>query len=338
MIDFNGRMSEDNLWEFARYVLELQQRIGFKVSSRGWCYQLESERIINKDQFDKVEGWINRCRRNGYLPIDFVAEESARQFSGVEEPETLTPVEYFASWINSALNCGDIYDIDWWDGEDYYIQMIVEKIDLKTLFSPVCKKYHIPIATSKGWSSMSQRAEYAKRFAEAEERNLQPILLYCGDHDPDGLRISDFIRSNLYDLKDIQWKDGTRGYDPYGLEINRFGLNYDFIEEHQLTWIDNLITGSGKNLASPRHKNYSQQYVQDYLSEFGERKCEANAIVPMPRIARDYVEDVILSYLGDDIIDRFNEKREIVNNEIINYQNELDIRNTLLDIVNQNFS
>ena len=136
---------------------------------------------------------------------------------------------------------------------------------------------------------MTQRAEYARRFKEAEDRGMKAVLLYCGDHDPDGLRISDFLKSNLYDLKDIEWSDGTPGYDPTWLEINRFGLNADFIEEHELTWIDNLITGSGRNLASPSHKNHYQPYVQDYLGKFGARKCEANAIVPLPAIAREYI-------------------------------------------------
>jgi hypothetical protein len=140
--------------------------------------------------------------------------------------------------------------------------MVVEKIDLKTLFGPICDVYHIPIATSKGWSSVSQRAEYARRFKEAEDDGLKCVLLYCGDHDPDGLRISDFLRGNLEQLRYIRWGDGTDGYDPSNLIIDRFGLNYDFIEANNLTWIENLITGSGGNLADPGHPNFHLPYVQ----------------------------------------------------------------------------
>src|SRR5690606_38765788 len=105
------------------------------------------------------------------------------------------------------------------------------KVDLVTLFSPVCKKYKIPIANSKGWSSMLQRAEYARRFQEARDKGLKCVLLYCGDHDPDGLRIGEFLRKNLQDLNDIKWEDGEIGYDAKDLIIDRFGLNYDFIEK-----------------------------------------------------------------------------------------------------------
>lgn len=230
--------STKNLQEFAEFLEDLSHEIGFKVSSRGWSYLLETRRLINKDEFDKVTNLINRCRRDGYLPIDFVAEEEARSFKGIEVPSTY-PVELeIKSWLEAALEAHSYYTPDWWNGEEYYIQMLVEKIDLITLFSPVCSRYHIPIATSKGWSSMLQRAEYARRFKEARKKGLNCVLLYCGDHDPDGLRISEFIRKNLDDLRNITWNDGLTGYDPADLIIDRFGLNYDFIEANKLTWID----------------------------------------------------------------------------------------------------
>jgi len=67
--DFSKRMGSKRIKEFANYLLELQDTIGFKISARGWGYQLETERLINKDQFDKVEAAINRCRKKGLLPV-----------------------------------------------------------------------------------------------------------------------------------------------------------------------------------------------------------------------------------------------------------------------------
>jgi len=315
-----GMIREQGLIEFALTLESIGSQVGFKISARGWCYQLESLRVINKDQFNLVENVINECRDKGYLPIDFVAEEEARKFSGVEKPEDESPVRYMRRYLEGARNCQEWYCPDWWDGEEYYIQMVVEKIDLKTLFEPVCEKYHIPIATSKGWSSKLQRAEYARRFKEAGDRGLKCVLLYCGDHDPDGLRISDFLKKNLYDLRNIMWSDGTEGYDPRNLIIDRFGLNFDFIEANNLTWIDNLITASGKNLASPTHPNYHLPYVQDYLAEYGARKCEANAIVPIPDIARALCRESIERYLGADALDRFEAKRQRIRDELSDFR------------------
>lgn len=302
---------KNEMQEFANELKKISQQIGFKVSARGWCYILEQDGLITKAEFNLVENLINNgCRRNGTLPIDFVAEEEARKFSGVEIPEKESPITYIRRWLDGALKAENYYTPNWWKGEKYYIQMVVEKIDLKTLFKPICEEFHIPIATSKGWSSMLQRAEYARRFEEAEKLGLDCILLYCGDHDPDGLRISDFLRKNLEDISDIEWSDNQYGYNPEYLKIERFGLNYDFIIANKLSWIDNLITASGKDLGSPSHKNHFLPYVQDYLREYGARKCEANVIVVKPDQGRELCRQIIEKYLGKDVKDRFQERRE----------------------------
>ena len=338
-----GQARRDGLMLFSQQMADLDDSIGFKISARGWCYQLEGFGLITKAEFDFVEKLINTCRREGYLPIDFTAQEEGRQFSGIEIPETMTPVEYLGRVLRQGLYCEDYYTPDWWDGEDYYIQMVVEKIDVKTLFAPVCGEYHIPIATAKGWSSMLMRAEYARRFKEAEDMGLKCVLLYCGDHDPDGLRISEALRANLDDLAFIRWGDGVNGYDPADLEIDRFGLNYDFIIANNLTWIDNLITGAKepcpicgkpKNLADPHHRNHKMDYVQSYLREIGERKCEANALVVRPQEAEDLVRNAIEAYLGSGALDRFRDKREVIVNEIKDFRSSrgLDtIINTALE-------
>lgn len=313
MIDLSERMSDEALDRFVAFINKISGDIGFKVSSRGWGYILEQRGIITKDQFDKVESVINRCRKNGKLPVDFVAEESSRAFHEIHEPTEYSHETHIAKWLNAALNCHTYFEPDWWDGEDYYIQMVVEKIDLVTLFQPICREFHIPIANSKGWSSILQRAEYCRRFKEAEDRGLRCVLLYCGDHDPDGLRISETLRKNLLDVSLVRWKDGEDGYDPNRLQIERFGLNYDFIVENDLTWIDNLITGSGKDLASPTHPNHEMPYVKNYLRNVGERKCEANAIVVVPDMGRELCRQTILRVLGEDAESRFAARRSGVN-------------------------
>lgn len=317
------------LKRFADTIMKIAEDIPFKISSRGWCYQLESFGYINKAQFNQVQNLINKCRKLGLLPIDFVAEEEARRFSGVEYPETDSPAEFLKNYINAVMNCEQFYTPDWWKGEKYYIQMVVEKIDLKTLFEPVCREYHIAVANSKGWSSILQRAEYARRYREAEEKGLQPVLLYCGDHDPDGLRISDFLRKNLEDIMNIQWSDGFEGYNPANLIIDRFGLNYDFIEANHLTWIDNLITGSGKNLADPSHPNFQLPYVQQYIEKYGARKCEANAIVVIPEQARQLCRETIEKYLGKNAKERFKRKQQEVNELFNQLRHETGVQEAL---------
>lgn len=336
-------MKRDELEEFADLLIEMNKTVGMKMSARGWAYALEGMNVkgigeATKADFDLLENLVNKCRKLGFLPVDFVAVEEARKFSGVEIPNDNTPFDEVKEWVEYMYD-SDTYGYipDWWDGEKYYIQMVVEKIDLKNLFSPICKKFHIPIATSKGWSSIIQRAEYAKRFKQAEDDGLICVLLYCGDHDPDGLRISEFLRKNLKDLKDVFWEDGTDGYDPEDLIIDRFGLNYDFIIDNNLTWIENLITGSKGNLASPSHKNHHMSYVQDYLQSVGVRKCEANAIVKQPDKGRILCYEAIKKYLGD-AEDRFEVKMDKIRKEIREFKRDTGLGVALknaLDLINK---
>jgi hypothetical protein len=333
-MDLSKNLTEKQLrgW-FADSLKAIQDEIGFKVSSRGWGYIMEQKGLITKDQFDKVAGAINRCRVSGILPVDFVKEEGARMFEEIHEPDESTLPEHVAKWLGYAYNCDNHFEPNWWDGEKYYIQMVVEKIDLVTLFQPICREFHIPIANSKGWSSILQRADYARRFQEAEDKGLQCVLLYCGDHDPDGLRISDTLRKNIEDLKDVEWSDGTMGYDPSELIIDRFGLEYDFIIDNNLTWIDNLITGRGMDLASPKHPNYYLPYLQDYLKKVGARKCEANSVVIVPEMGRQLCIESITKYLGKNARARFREKKAEVREKIDTLLDEVGIRQHIVKAI-----
>ncbi len=314
-----GHKRDLNLQVFANLIIFLQDRIDFKLSSRGWAYQLEGFGLITKDEFDRAQRMINICRKEGLLPIDFVAEEASRAFDSVTRVQLRSPTEFLKDELNAILELHRYHTPDYWNGEEYYIQVLVEKVDLVTLFKPICEKYKIPIANSKGWSSISQRAELIERFRIHENAGRKPVLLICGDHDPAGLQITDLIAKNLNDLR-----KGT-GWVANNLIVDRFGLNFDFIEENNLTWIDNLITGSGKEA------DESVPSVADYVDQFGRRKCEANAIVVRPDQARELCEDAILKYLGDEAIKRQRDKRKIIKEK---YESILD-ENGLSDIIRE---
>ena len=41
------------LRNFAKNLLTISEKVGFKLSSRGWCYQLEGFNYITKGDFDE---------------------------------------------------------------------------------------------------------------------------------------------------------------------------------------------------------------------------------------------------------------------------------------------
>jgi hypothetical protein len=288
---------------FARYLIEFQSRLDFKVGARGWAYLMENEGIITKGDLDRMEDFIGGWRKAGLLPIDFCASDEARAPENRENIDTETPKEYAEFWVKIAAESHQRYKpISFWDFQPYYIEMMVEKIDLRELFKNVCAEYHVMIWNTRGWSDINSRAESAARLKMAEEAGKQCILLYCGDLDPKGEQISDFIRINFKALE-----TGT-GWSPANLIIDRFGLNYDFIEANNLTWIDGLITSSGEDLADPEHPDHNQEYVQKYLKKYGARKVEANAMVAHHEAGRQLCREAIEKYIDPNGIKRYEKE------------------------------
>ena len=275
------------------------------MSARGWGYYLEGEGAITKAEIGDAEHWVNYCRDKGYLPMDFVADDDARMFECIEYVQFVDAGDY-VNKILRMLYYGSVFDISFWMGQDYYIQVLVEKVDLCELFRPICEQYNIPIANARGWSSKLQRARMAARWYAWEQRGLTPVLLYFGDYDPPGVRISDCLWDN-FDFPDAkipieaEWIDADyiKGYRPHNVEVRRFGLSRDQIEQKDMAWVNNLITGSGKDLASPTHGDHRKPYVQEWLNEVGERKVEANAILKEPQYGRDLFRSIVGDYLGD---------------------------------------
>ena len=277
---------------FCRLIVQIQSTMDFSVGSRGWCYILEQHGLYKGD-FAAAERLITDCRKIGDLPLDICAEDDARETIGIQALDDADIEAEAEAWVDHLLHHAhqNYTPISFWDDLHVYVEVGVEKLDLRNLFEPVCREFFVPITNFKGWSDLNSRAAMMKRFGEHEAAGRHCVLLLCGDHDCGGLKITDMMRKNLEDLA------GAVGWTPENLTITRFGLNADFINRHGLTWIDNLETSSGQRLDDPRHADHNKPYVQDYIRRFGVRKCEANALVVAPNIGRALCRNAILRYV-----------------------------------------
>jgi hypothetical protein len=294
---------EADIDAFCAAIIQIRSTLDFEVSARGWAYILE-EHGLTKDDFDTCERVINDCRKEGCLPLDIAAVDESRTPDHLEELDDGAPDEQ-AGYVIDYLDRAHLgYEpVSFWEFQSHYIEMMVEKIDLKSLFKPICAEFHVACANAKGWSDINSRAHMMQRFAKWEAAGKICVLLYCGDHDPAGLQISDTIKKNLFDL------ERAVGWSPAGLIVKRFGLNADFIEQHRLSWIDNLMTGGKRDLTDPRHPDHRKPYVQNYLAKFGARKVEANALVVRPEAGRALCRAAITNYIERDGIALYQAER-----------------------------
>ena len=292
---------EQRLSLFANEIraIDAQRTRHMKVSSRGWAYALEGLSKIAKNEFDACQKTINDCRKLGLLPIDFTKEDQdeTRRFNGISQASNPTiQLEQIRDDTDNMLRTLAESATDFWKNESYYLMMCVEKGDIKDLFQPICREYHVPIVSSKGWAPILLRSHIADLSRKAEERNLIPVLMLFYDHDPAGLKITRMFRENLEDC------EGGTGWSPQNLVIERFGLNAEDVEKYNLTWIENLKTSSGKEANAP-----------DYIQKFGRRKCESNALFKNDltlEAAEAICRNTIEKYYGKDAKERFKQKEE----------------------------
>jgi hypothetical protein len=277
---------------FAEDIQEFRSRLEFAVSARGWGYVLEGEGAVNKDDIDLVEKLINECRKDGVLPLNICALDAKREFSNVERIDDTTPEEEAEAAYDFCKSTAERYlPFSFWDFQDCYLQMTVEKIDIKSLFDPVCAEFSVPLANRGGWSDLNTLGEMMERFAFWERKGKRCNLLDFADHDPAGQLISDTLRSNMRDLS------RAVGWSPDNLHIDRFGLSDDTVNKLGLVWINNLITNKGLRLDDRKHPDHFKPYVQEYIARFGVRKVEANALLKRPQAGRNLCRKAILKYV-----------------------------------------
>jgi hypothetical protein len=304
---------DDEVRAFVARLHEIRSRLDFSPGARGWGYLLEGDGLITKGQFDRMETLLGDWRKDGTIPLSMVGEDDRRLADNLEALDTDNPEDYAESFAQVAAECWESYvPVSFWEFQPCYLEQAAEKVDLKALFGPVCAEYHIPIVNFAGWTDINSRVAMMQRFRKHQEAGRKCVLLYCGDHDPAGLLISGKIRENLMAL------EKAAGWSPTedNLTIDRFGLNYDFVVANNLTWIDNLETGSGKDLADPKHPDYFKPYVQYYIKMYWNRKVEANALVARHEQGRELCRRTILKYIAPDGIaayeKRLAEERERV--------------------------
>jgi hypothetical protein len=190
------------------------------------------------------------------------------------------------------LNDPEYYPISFWEGQQYYVEMMVEKVDLVGLFRPVARKYYVPITNVKGWGDINCRAAMMERLMRHENAGRKVVLLYCGDHDPGGFHISNHLKSNMEDLAEAV------GWSPENIIVDRFGVSAEFIEQQGIPWINNLITASGGDLSIATSREGKKAYVRNYIAKHGVRKVEANALVTRIDAGRELCRVAIEKYIS----------------------------------------
>lgn len=278
----------------------LSLETGYKFGPRGWAYYAEGMGLITKGEFARFEKLLTDMRKDGELDPDVIEPDSSRMATSVGDfnaasysPENLAQhaVDQIANDLRSWAD--SYYANGYWDGLDYYVEMIVEKKDLVQIFRSTADRYNIRITNGKGDTDIHTRLAMLKRFRNHSYDGRRCILLGIGDHDPKGLHIVDGLHRTFMSCAGIKGLD----WDCPDFEVVPIGLTEAQINDLGLMKIGNLETGGGRDLSDTRHPDHFKPYVQDYIARFGVWKCEANALVGNPARAQGLLESAINEFI-----------------------------------------
>lgn len=284
----------------AEAIERMSAETGYRFGPRGWAYYAEGLGLITKGEFDRFEKLLTDMRKDGELDPDVIEPDASRMATEVDDFEAAghTPEDHAQAAVNEIgqrlRDWAEAYhENGYWDGLDYYVEMIVEKKDLVQIFRSTADRYNIRITNGKGDTDIHTRLAMLKRFREHDEAGRRAVLLAIGDHDPKGLHIVSGLQRTVMscaNLKGLDWEFPE-------FEVVNIGLTEDQVETLGLMKIGNLETGGGKDLSDPRHPDHFKPYVQDYITRFGVWKCEANALVGHPAPARALLEASINRFI-----------------------------------------
>lgn len=277
----------------------MSEETGYRFGPRGWAYYAEGLGLITKGEFDRFEKLLTDMRKDGELDPDVIEPDASRtaadvlDFDAAEAP----PEAYARAAVNDIGEqlrswATAFHETGFWDGLDYYVEMIVEKKDLVQIFRSTADRYNVRITNGKGDTDIHTRLAMLKRFRDQTAAGRRCALLAIGDHDPKGLHIVEGLHRTIMSCANIKGLDWYPDFD-----VINVGLTEAQIDALGLMKIDNLETGGGRDLSDPNHPDHFKPYVRDYIRQFGVWKCEANALVGHPARARGLLEDAINRFI-----------------------------------------
>lgn len=244
-------------------ILEEYQEKGFNLTLRQLYYQFVSRGLIpNTDQNYKVLGSaVSDGRLWGFIDWNHL-EDRGRNF--LTRAHWDTPADIIEGAAHS-------FSVDYWEGEDYRIEVWVEKQALESIVARACRPYDVGYLACKGYMSQSEMWVAAQRLKGYETLGQVTTILHLGDHDPSGIDMS-------RDIQDRLWNFGAK------TKVDRIALNMDQINQYH---------------PPPNPAKVTDSRAQEYIRRWGRSSWELDALNPeqmtaliegeiRPRIGRAY--------------------------------------------------
>jgi hypothetical protein len=281
-VDRNFSAGSVRMIELVQGILNEYARQGYRLSLRQLYYQMVARDYIENTQrsYKNMGNLVSNARLAGLIDWDMIEDRNRETVS----------VSHWDSPADIIYSAAKQFRIDKWQGQDWHVEVMVEKDALSGVLEPVCRELDVSITANKGYCSSSTMYEIAKRLADKWEREEKWIrVLYLGDHDPSGIDMTRDITDRLCMF--TGFKNGLE------LDVVRLALNWEQIEQWR----------PPENPAKETDARFAA-----YVKEFGSSSWELDAVEPvtLARLVREAVQFVRDDDKWDEMIEKENAMRE----------------------------
>lgn len=265
----------------ANSIIATYRSQGYTLTLRQLYYQFVSRDLIPNTErsYKNLGSAISDGRDAGMIDWDSI-EDRGRGLSAwlIEEDEksVLDNIEYR-------------FALDFWQRQNCYVEVWVEKDALSSVIERACRKRSVPYMACKGYLSASEAWRAGQRFERAAEWGAERlVMIHLGDHDPSGI---DMTRDNGDRLQLY-----SRGAD---IDVRRIALNMDQVDQYKPPENPAKVTDSR---------------AADYIRKYGRHSWELDALEPS--VLEALIEDEVYTLIDDDLWDETEaeqyERRQIL--------------------------
>ena len=237
-------MTFQDLQHQAHEIAQEYKRDGYDMTLRQLYYQLVARGFIANSQksYKRVGEACTKARKAGWFALDLLVDRSrtvgmsrATTFDvdvDAGEVEARDYIQSVPRWCITA---------DRWFGQAAHVSVWVEKEALAGVFDRPCRDLGVGLFACKGYSSLSALWQWLKGLERAhqaakgedlpaglyeEDVATEAVVLYFGDHDPDGWQIPRSLETQIQEIL------AHHPLDVPPIRFERVALNMDQIREH----------------------------------------------------------------------------------------------------------
>jgi len=306
-------LTRSELLDAARAYAEKYRDDGYSLTLRQLYYALVSDKLIPNAQnsYKRLGDVLGEARFAGEFEMDLIVDRG-RKAGGSKQAEVKVDVNAAEREARNYVGAIPYWaiNIDRWFGQQTHVSVWVEKDALSGVFEKPCKDLGVGFFACKGYPSHSALWEWLKQLEKAHQRSQEPVedndgridvpppieeavVLYFGDHDPDGWQIHRSAEAALNAFADVYCLD----IPP--IRFRRMALNMDQIRQYNPPPLPAKTTSS-------RYASYQQEHGTDDAWELDALK---------PRVLDKLIRDSVAEHWDGATFDFWQDRaREIRSN------------------------